>query len=185
MGHLGEVGDNRRALGIATDGKLERTALHIGKHVAQVDVLTLAIGDLDTHKRGAGNRRKNAHRLGGKRKRDIVLEARDLAHALALTGLQLKSRDRGAGNPADNAGATAKLKQGGLQRLGSLFQLLVRRRGGRRLWVGMQDFERRELETVLLVALGIDSGTVRSPIGGCNRSSGSRGGGGIGNLGML
>ena len=185
VGHLGEVGDNRRALGIATDGKLERAALHIGKHVAQIDVLALAIGNLDTNERGAGDRREDAHRLGGKRKRDIVLETRDLAHALALTGLQLKGRDRGAGNPADNAGATAKLKQGGLQRLGSLFQLLVRRRGGRRLWVGMQDFERRELETVLLVALGIDSGTVRSPIGGCNRSSGSRGGGGIGNLGML
>ena len=185
MGHLGEVGDNRRALGIATDGKLERTAFHIGKHVAQVDVLTLTIGNLDTNERGAGNRRKNAHRLGSKRKRDIVLEARDLAHALALTGLQLKGRDRGTGNPADNAGATAKLEQGGLQRLGSLFQLLIRRRGGRRLRIGMQDFERRELEAVLLFALGIGIGTVRSPIAGCNRSSGSRGGGGIGNLGML
>ena len=100
-------------------------------------------------------------------------------------GCSLKVVTVGPAILADNAGATAKLKQGGLQRLGSLFQLLVRRRGGRRLWVGMQDFERRELETVLLVALGIDSGTVRSPIGGCNRSSGSRGGGGIGNLGML
>ena len=185
MGHLGEVGDNRRALGIATDGKLERTALHIGKHVAQVDVLTLAIGNLNTNERGAGNRRKNAHRLGGKRKRDIVLEARDLTHALALTGLQLKGRDRGAGDPADHAGTTTKLQQGGLKRLGSLFQLLVRRRGGRRLRVGMQDFERRELEAVLLVALDIGISTVRSPIAGCNRSSGSRGGGGIGNLGML
>ena len=87
VGHLGEVGDNRRALGIATDGKLERTALHIGKHVAQVDVLTLTIGNLDTNERGARYRREDAHRLGGKRKRDIVLEARDLAHALALTGL--------------------------------------------------------------------------------------------------
>ena len=171
VGHLSEVGDNRRALGIATDGKLERTALHIGKYVAQIDVLTLAIGNLDTHERGAGNRREDAHRLGGKRKRDIVLEARDLAHALALTGLQLKGRDRGAGNPADNAGATAKLKQGGLQRLGSLFQLLIRRRGGRRLRIGVQDFERREFEAVLLFALGIGNGTVRSPITGCNRSS--------------
>ena len=67
MGHLSEVGDNRRALGIATDSKLERTALHIGKHVAQVDVLALAIGDLDTHKRGAGDRGKDTHGLGSKR----------------------------------------------------------------------------------------------------------------------
>ena len=87
VGHLGEVGDNRRALGIATDGKLERTALHIGKHVAQIDVLTLTIRNLDTNERGARYRREDAHRLGGKRKRNIVLEARDLAHALALTGL--------------------------------------------------------------------------------------------------
>ena len=183
--HLGEVGDNRRTLGIAADGKLERTALHIGKHVAQVNVLALAIGNLDTHKRGARNRRKDTHRLGGKRKRDIVLEARNLAHALALAGLQLKGRHRGTGNPADDASATAKLQQSGLQRLGSLLQLLVRRRGGRRLRVGVQDFERREFEAILLLALDIGSSAVSSPIAGCNRSSGSRRGGGIGNLGVL
>ena len=67
MGHLGKVGDDRRTLGISTDGELERTALHIGKHVAQVDVLALAIGDLDTHKRGAGDRGKDTHGLGSKR----------------------------------------------------------------------------------------------------------------------
>ena len=171
VGHLGEVGDDRRPLGIAADGELERTALHIGQHVAQVDVLTLAVGNLDTHQRGAGNRRKDTHRLGSERKRDIVLEARDLTHALALTGLQLKGRDRWAGNPADDASATAKLQQGGLQRLGSLFQFLIRRRGGRRLRIGVQDFERRELEAVLLFALDTGGSTVRSPITGCNRSS--------------
>ena len=115
MRHLGEVGDNRRALGVAADGELERTALHIGQHVAQIDVLALAVGNLDTNERGAGDRREDAHRLGGKRKRNIVLEARDLAHALALTGLQFKGRHRGAGDPADHAGTAAKLKQGGLQ----------------------------------------------------------------------
>ena len=67
VGHLGKVGDDRRTLGISTDGELERTALHIGKHVAQVDVLALAIGDLDTHKRGAGDRGKDTHGLGSKR----------------------------------------------------------------------------------------------------------------------
>ena len=115
VGHLGEVSDDRRALGISTDGQLERTALHIGKHVAQVDVLALAIGNLDTHKRGTGDRGKDAHRLSSERKRDIVLEARNLAHALALARLQLKGRHRGAGDPADHAGTAAKLKQGGLQ----------------------------------------------------------------------
>ena len=67
VGHLGKVGDDRRTLGISTDGQLERTALHIGKHVAQVDVLALAIGNLDTHKRGAGDRGKDTHRLGSER----------------------------------------------------------------------------------------------------------------------
>ena len=113
--HLGEVGDNRRALGVAADGELERTALHIGQHVAQIDVLALAVGNLDAHERGAGDRGKDTHRLGSERKRDIVLEARDFAHTLALTGLQFKGRHRGAGDPADHAGTAAKLKQGGLQ----------------------------------------------------------------------
>ena len=113
--HLGEVGDNRRALGVAADGELERTALHIGQHVAQIDVLALAVGNLDAHKRGAGDRGKDTYRLGSERKRDIVLEARDFAHTLALTGLQLKGRHRGAGDPADHASTAAKLKQGGLQ----------------------------------------------------------------------
>ena len=184
VGHLGEVGDNRRALGIAADGQLERTSLHIGKYVAQVDVLALAIGDLDTHERGARDRGKDTHRLGSERKRDIVLEARDFAHALALTGLQLKGRHRGAGNPADDASATAKLQQGGLKRLGSLFQLLVRRRGGSRLRVGMQDFERRKLEAILFFALVICGGIVRPPIASHSRFDSTRGRR-IGNLGML
>ena len=113
--HLGEVGDDRRALGVAADGKLERTALHIGQYVAQIDVLALAVGNLDAHERGAGDRGKDTNRLGGERKRNIVLEARNLAHALALARLQLKGRHRGAGDPADHAGTAAKLKQGGLQ----------------------------------------------------------------------
>ena len=115
VGHLGEVGDDRRALGVAADGELERTALHIGQHVAQIDVLALAVGNLDTNERGAGDRGKDTNRLGGERKRNIVLEARNLAHALALARLQLKGRHRGAGDPADHAGTAAKLKQGGLQ----------------------------------------------------------------------
>ena len=85
--HLGEVGDDRRALCIAADGKLKRTALNIGQHVAQVDVLTLTIGNLDTHERGTGNRRKDTHGLSSKRQRNIVLKARNLAHALALARL--------------------------------------------------------------------------------------------------
>ncbi len=184
VGHLGEVGDDRRTLGIATDGQLERTALHIGQHVAQVDVLALAIGDLDTHKRGTGDRGKDAHRLSSERKRDIVLEARNLAHALALARLQLKGRHRGAGDPADHAGTAAKLKQRGLKRLGSLFQLLVRRRGGRRLRVGMQDFEWRKLKAILFFALVICGAAVRSPIPSRSRSDSTRGRR-IGNLGML
>ena len=67
VGHLGKVGDDRRALGIAPDCELKRTALHIGQHVAQVDVLALAIGDLDAHERGAGDRGKDTHRLGSER----------------------------------------------------------------------------------------------------------------------
>ena len=184
VGHLGEVGDDRRTLGIATDGQLERTALHIGQHVAQVDVLALAIGDLDTHERRAGDRGKDAHRLSSERKRDIVLEARNLAHALALARLQLKGRHRGAGDPADHAGAAAKLKQGRLQRLGSLLQLLVRRRSGSRLRVGMQDFERRKLEAVLFFAFIICGAAVRSPIASRSRFDSTRGRH-IGNLGML
>ena len=113
--HLGEVGDDRRALRIAADGQLERTTLHIGQHVAQIDVLALTVGNLDAHERGAGDRGKDTYRLGSERKRDIVLEARNLAHALALARLQLKGRHRGAGDPADHAGTAAKLKQGGLQ----------------------------------------------------------------------
>ena len=115
VGHLGEVGDDRRALGIAADGELERTALNIGQHVTQVDVLALAVRNLDAHQRRTRDRGKDTHRLGGKRQRDIVLEARDLAHTFAFTRLQLKGRHRGAGNPADHAGAAAKLKQRGLQ----------------------------------------------------------------------
>ena len=69
VGHLCKVGDDRRTLGIATDGQLERTALHIGKHVAQVDILALAVGNLDAHERGAGDRGKDTHRLGSERKR--------------------------------------------------------------------------------------------------------------------
>ena len=49
----------------------------------------------------------------------------------------------------------------------------------------MQDFERREFEAILLLALDIVSSAVSSPIAGCNRSSGSRRGGGIGNLGVF
>ena len=184
MGHLGKVGDDRRALGIAPDCELKRTALHIGQHVAQVDVLALAIGDLDAHERGAGDRGKDTHRLGSERKRDIVLEARDLAHALALARLQLKGRHRGAGDPADHAGTAAKLKQRGLKRLGSLFQLLVRRRGGRRLRVGMQDFEWRKLKAILFFALVIRGGIDRSPIARSRRLGSARDSR-IGNLGML
>ena len=115
VGHLGEIGDNRRALGVAPNCELKRTALHIGQHVAQVDVLALAVGNLDAHERSAGDRGKDTHRLGSERKRNIVLKARNLTHALALTGLKLKGRNRGAGDPADHAGTAAKLKQGGLQ----------------------------------------------------------------------
>ena len=184
VGHLGEVGDDRRALCIATDGELKRTALNIGQHVAQVDVLAFAIGDLDTHERGAGNRRKDTNGLSGKRQRDVVLKARNLAHALALAGLQLKGRHRGTGNPADNASATAKLNQRGLQRLGGLFQLLVRRRGRSGLRVCMQDFERRKLQAVLFFALGISGSTARSPIVR-NRCLDSALDSRIGSLGML
>ena len=184
MGHLGEVGDDRRALCIAADGKLKRTALNIGQHVSQVDVLTLAIGNLDTHERGAGNRRKDTHGLSSKRQRDVVLKARNLAHALALAGLQLKGRHRGAGNPADDASATAKLKQRGLQRLGGLFQLLVRRRGRSGQRVCMQDFERRKLKAVLFFALVIRGGIARSPIARSRRLGSARDSR-IGNLGML
>ena len=184
MGHLGEVGDDRRALCIAADGELKRTALNIGQHIAQVNVLTLAVGNLDTHERGAGNRRKDTHGLSGKRQRDVVLKARNLAHALALAGLQLKGRHRGTGNPADNASATAKLKQRGLQRLGGLFQLLVRRRGRSGLWVCMQDFERRELQAVLFFALGISGSTARPHNAGGSRF-GSALDSRIGSLGML
>ena len=115
VGHLGEVGDDRRALGIAADGELEWAALNIGQHVTQVDVLALAVRNLDAHQRRTRDRGKDTHRLGGKRQRDIVLEARDLAHTFAFTRLQLKGRHRGTGNPADHAGAAAKLKQRGLQ----------------------------------------------------------------------
>ena len=184
VGHLGEVGDNRRALGIAADGQLERAALHIGQHVAQIDVLALAIGNLDAHERGAGDWGKDAHRLSSERKRDIVLEARNLAHALALARLQLKGRHRGAGDPADHAGTAAKLKQRGLKRLGSLLKFLVRRRGGCRLRVGMQDFERRKLEAVLFFALVICGAAIRSPIASRSRFDSTRGRH-IGNLGML
>ena len=184
VGHLGEVGDDRRTLGIATDGQLERTALHIGQHVAQVDVLALAIGDLDTHERRAGDRGKDTNRLSCERKRDIVLEARNLAHALALARLQLKGRHRGAGDPADHAGAAAKLKQGRLQRLGSLLQLLVRRRSGSRLRVGMQNLKWRKFEAVLFFALVICGAAVRSPIAGRSRFDSTQGRR-IGNLGML
>ena len=184
VGHLGEVGDDRRTLGIATDGQLERTALHIGQHVAQVDVLALAIGDLDTHERRAGDRGKDTNRLSCERKRNIVLEARNLAHALALARLQLKGRHRGAGDPADHAGAAAKLKQGRLQRLGSLLQLLVRRRSGSRLRVGMQNLKWRKFEAVLFFALVICGAAVRSPIAGRSRFDSTQGRR-IGNLGML
>ena len=98
--------------------------------------------------------------------------------------LQLKGRHRGAGDPADHAGTAAKLKQRGLKRLGSLFQLLVRRRGGRRLRVGMQDFEWRKLKAILFFALVICGAAVRSPIPSRSRSDSTRGRR-IGNLGML
>ncbi len=145
---------------------------------------SFAVGDLDTHKRSARNRREDTHRLGGKRKRDIVPEARDLAHALAFAGLQLKGRHRGAGDPADHAGTTTKLQQGGLKRLGSLFQLLVRRRGGRRLRVGMQNLKWRKFEAVLFFALVICGAAVRSPIASRSRFDSTRCRR-IGNLGML
>ena len=182
--HFGEVGDDRRALGVTADGQLERTALHIGQHVAQIDVLALTVRNLDAHERGAGDRGKDTHRLGSERKRDIVLEARNLAHALALARLQLKGRHRGAGDPADHAGTAAKLKQRRLQRLGSLFKLLVRRRGGSRLRVGMQDLERRKLEAVLFFILGIRRSCIRSPIASRSRFDSTRGRR-ICNLGML
>ena len=61
--HLGQVGDDGSALGIASDGELERTALDIGQNIAEVDVLTRAVGNLDADERGAWNRRKDTNGL--------------------------------------------------------------------------------------------------------------------------
>ena len=125
--HLGEVGDHGLALGIAAERELERPARHVGQDVAEGDGLARAVGDLDAHVRGAGDGREDAHGVRGEREGDVVLEARDAAHALALARLDLERRDRGAGDPPDDAGVEAELLKRCLQRFCCLLKLGVRR----------------------------------------------------------
>ena len=109
MRHLGQVRDHGRALGIATKGELQRTALDVGQNVAKGNVLPASIGNLDSNQRCPRNGGEDTHRIGSKRQGDIVLKIGDAAHALALAGLHLKGGDRGAGDPSDHARVKAKL----------------------------------------------------------------------------
>ena len=109
MGQASNVHHNGIALGVAAKRSLERTTLDVGQHVSKIDRLRCLVGNLNAHERGARDGCEDAHRAGGKRERNVILEVGDLAYALALAHLDLERGDRGTGNPTDHARGEAEL----------------------------------------------------------------------------
>ena len=163
MRHLGQICHDRSTLSIAADSELKRSARNIRQDIAQIDILTRAIGDLDSDKRRTRNRSENTHSSGCKRKRDIVFQIGNSAHALTLTGLHLKGRDRRSGNPANNTRMKTKLTQRRLKRRRSLLKLLRRGSRGGRGRVMPKYRHRRKL------TLAISTGRNSSPLACCSR----------------
>ena len=163
MRHLGQIRHDRGTLSIAADSELKRSARNIRQDIAQIDILTRAIGDLDSDKRGTRNRSENTHSSRCKRKRDIVFQIGNSAHALTLTGLHLKCRDRWSGNPANYARMKTKLAQRRLKRRRSLLKLLRRGSRGGRCRVMAKYRHRRKL------TLAISTGRNSSLLAYCSR----------------
>ena len=150
MGHLGEVEDQRHALGVLAqeqrDAALVESVLHPGDHVAQPDHVAVVVGHLDADRRLAGDRRDDPdarHRQGD---RQVVGQADDLRDAQAGLELDLELGDDRPGVDLHDADLVAEIQRGPLQqhRPGvDLGLVLLDREGRGRL----EQVHRRQLRT--------------------------------------
>ena len=101
---LGEVGADRLAGDVLAEPDRQRrpAVRRLLEDVAEVDHLAHAVGHLDAHGLLAGDRREDAHLLGGERVGEVVLELGDLRHLDAGRQPQLVARHVRAGDGADH-----------------------------------------------------------------------------------
>ena len=113
VGHRRQVDQHGTAVDVATDRDFERM-LGVARFarredVAQRDDLTIGIGDLDTDRLLAGDRREDAHVGRGHRIGDVAIEARDTGDLDAGAELELVAGHRRADDHVDETGLHAVL----------------------------------------------------------------------------
>ena len=128
--HLHQVGHDRQADDVLaeTDGEL-RAAVGVGlraEHLRQADRLPLRVGQLERHRRLAGNGLDDADRHQAQRARQILREVDDLRSLHTDRGLDLVARDHGPRRRGDHAHLDAEVLEllldqprGHLERLGA------------------------------------------------------------------
>ncbi len=191
--HLRQVGADEIALDVLAEPDHQRMLVLPGRrrvqHVGQANHLTVGVGDLDTDRGLAGDRREQAHVVGCRGVGDVALQRGDLLDLHARTEFDLVSRDgrpagvsgdRGvdlellqhAGHPVDHVvvGAAAHLRRIALEKQIGRRQAVVPVRGG----IGRD--ERLVVRHPLVRHLVVEIGFVPGLGFGCGARRGSRGG---------
>ena len=151
MRHLLQVGDDGHADDVLAEADRQlRAGVGVrlrAEHFREADRLPLGVGQLERHRRLAGNRLDDADRDQAERARQVLGEAHDLRALDAERRLDLVARDHRPGRGGDDAHLDAEV----------LEALLDQARGHlERLGADALDALRRRIEQVDLRQLGVD-----------------------------